>query len=255
MLLTEDEFGAYIRATGVSELPVNAYSADMELWEKYFDLPNRFQKLEPSIQFLTSGYWMCRSEADACRKTISEAMRVRPEIDPSKPDHIAVIADYIALFLHSLSKVIARVFSTYLHPDSREQLSDALLVLLYGGRDRYSHLNELRRIISATQSGVAADRPLTLPAWDKFLQLVRSCLDAPVDVPYSALLVREIAWGYLAGKHDLTFAKQLARENRQAAKLAVMGCDYLLSAAKLPPEVGEIIQNDLLEVQALPASV
>jgi len=252
MLLTEDDLTKYTIATADRVNSVRSHVADIELWERFFAIGTKYWALNQTIEFCTSGYWMTRNDSEACRKTIAEALRIRPELDPAKADHMALVFDLAALFMHSLAKIVAKIFASYLQPENRDDLSDALLTLLYGGRDNYEHLNSLKKLIGASQTGAQNGKPLKLPEWDRFLQLVRHGLDSPTEFPYAALLLREIAWGYLAEKRDLTFATTLAGEKRQAAKIALLGGEYISLAGKLPPEFVSAATNLVLDVQQLP---
>jgi hypothetical protein len=198
---------------------------------------------------------MSANDSEACRKTIAEAMRVRPEVDPSKREHLSLVFDLAALFMHSLSKVVAKLFASYLQPDNRDDLSDALLTLLYGGRENYEHLNTLKRLVATSSSGAQNGKPLTLPEWDRFVQLVRHGLDSPIELPHAALLLRELAWSFLADKQTLAFASLLSAEKRQAAKMALLGAEYISHAGKLPPEFAALATKTLLELQQPPGQM
>jgi hypothetical protein len=103
-----------------------------------------------------------------------------------------------------------------------------------------------------TQTGAQNEKSLRLPEWDRFLQLVRHGLDAPTEFPYAALLLREMAWGNLAEKPELAFAATLAREKRQAAKIALLSAEYISHAGKLPPEFGATVGKLVLDIQQPP---
>jgi len=253
LLLAEDEFETYALATGARGDASTSYTGQIEIWERFFDIGARYKALAESVQFSRSGYWMCASESEACRRTITEALRIRPEVDPAKRDHVSLILDLSALFMHSLSRLVAKLFASYLQPDNREELSHALLTLLYGGRENYEHLNALKKLVGASNPSVQNGKSLTLPEWDRFLQLARHGLDSPIELPHAALILRELAWSFLVEKPTLTFANILSRENRQAAKMALLGAEYISHAGKLPPEFGAIATNMLLDLQQLPS--
>jgi hypothetical protein len=253
LLLAEDEFEKYAVATGATGDASGSYLAQIDIWERFFDIGTQYRALADSVQFSSSGYWMCSSESEACRRTIAEAVRIRPEVDPAKREHISLILDLSALFMHSVSRLVAKLFASYLQPDNRDELSNALLTLLYGGRENYEHLNALKKLISASNPGVQNGKSLTLPEWDRFLQLARHGLDSPIELPHAALLLRELAWSFLVEKPSLGFANTLSGEKRQAAKMALMGAEYISHAGKLPPEFGTIATKTLLELQRLPS--
>jgi len=253
VLIAEDEFEKYALATGARGDTPASYTGQIEIWERFFEIGARYKPLAESVQFSTSGYWMCSSESEACRRTIAEALRIRPEVDPAKRDHISLILDLSALFMHSLSRLVAKLFASYLQPDNRDELSNALLTLLYGGRENYEHLNALKKLVAASNPGVQNGKSLTLPEWDRFLQLVRHGLDSPIQLPHAALILRELAWSFLVEKPSLAFADVLSSENRQAAKMALLGAEYICHAGKLPPEFGSIATKMLLDLQKPPS--
>jgi hypothetical protein len=253
LLLAEDEFEKYALATGARVETAAPHMAQIELWERFFDIATRYRALAESVQFSTSGFWMSSSESEACRRCIAEAVRIRPEVDPSKREHIALIFDLSALFMHSLSRLVAKLFASYLQPDNRDELSQALLTLLYGGRENYEHLNALKKLIASASPNVQNGKSLTLPEWDRFLQLVRHGLDSPIELPYAALLLRELAWSFLAEQPNLGFATLLSAEKRQAAKMALLGAEYISHAGKLPPEFVAIATKTLLGLQQPPS--
>lgn len=253
LLLAEDEFESYTLATGAQVENSDSYTAVIDLWEQFAEIGTRYKPLAESIRFSTSEFWMCSNESEACRRTISEAVRIRPEVDPAKREHISLVLDLTALFMHSISRVVAKVFASYLQPDNREELSQALLRLLYGGRENYEHLTALKKLIAASHRNVQNAESLTLPAWDRFLQLVRHGLDSPTELPYAALLLRELAWSFLVEKPSLTFATTLSGERRQAAKMALLGAEYIVRAGKLPHEFAEVAIETLMELQQLPS--
>src|SRR5258708_28410936 len=204
VLLTGDDLTKYIAATSNGPTDNRSNLADIELWERFFRIGEKYRALNQAVEFSSSRYWMIRSDSEACRKTITWAMRIRPEIDPTKAEHVALVLDLAALFMHSLAKIVAKIFASYLQPKHRDDLSEALLTFLYGGSDNYEHLNSLKTLIGA-QGGVQGERSLKLPEWARVLHLVRHALASPTEFPHAALLLREIAWSNLAEKRDLAF--------------------------------------------------
>ena len=252
MLLTEREFEIYAKATTTQRFRTPAHVANIDLWQRFQDIPQQYNTLLPAIQYSMSGHWMNRSDSEACRKSLTCVTRLSRELDPAKPQHMAVVADLISLFMQSLAKITVQVFASYLQPNFRNELSDALLVLLYGGRDAYDRLNKLQKLVRTNDA--ESSRELALPEWDVFLQLARHCLDAPAEVSKCPLLLREMAWGYLSESDDWQFLKTLAAESPYAAKLSLLGAEYVCRASKLPPEFGARFSALLLAVQQPPVT-
>jgi len=223
--------------------------ANIDLWDRYFSIGSAFTTLIPAITFSKSWYWMVENEAEACRKTLMLLLKLKPELDPDRREHVAVVGDLSALFMHSLAIIVSKIFAQYLKPKQRDDLSNALLYLLYGGRDSYQMRNILRQKILAAKGMEKVDTVLSLPEWDMFVQTVRQTLDSPVELNRTPLIIREISWSLLAGMGNREFAKQLSSRFPQGARFAVLGVDYVCKAAQLPPEFRTILTSELMSIQ------
>lgn len=251
ILLTEDELDLYVQATTNGKEMYLGQTADIANWERFLEIPNRFSRLAEGIQFIRSGYWMIEDAAESCRKLLASLRRLCSELDPKREEHLAVFLDFSSLFARSLAIVVCNLFKAYLHPRAQSDLSEALLMLLYGGREAYEHRNELyKRVLSKEGPQLWSDN-LSLPEWDRFLQLVRQLLDAPAEVQKVPLILREIGFSLLNGDASYDFARILCSESPQAAKFALLIPNYLFRAAKLPPEFGKIVDDVVLGLQPI----
>lgn len=251
ILLTEEELDLYVQATAKGYGTSLGHTAEIDDWEHFLEIPNKFPKLEEGIQFIRSTYWMIDDAAESCRKLLASLRRLSSELDPKREEHLAVFLDFSSLFARSLAIVVCNLFKAYLHPRAQSDLSAALLMLLYGGREAYEYRNELyRRVLSKGGQQPWSDN-LSLPEWDRFLQLVRQLLDAPTEVQRVPLILREVGFGLLKGDGAHYFAKILCSEAPQAAKFALLIPDYLCRAAKLPPEFGKIVDDVVLRLQPI----
>ncbi|HEY0016384.1 MAG TPA: hypothetical protein VGC13_08700 [Longimicrobium sp.] len=245
-LIAEDEFSTFGRATSFAfEKPVGAIG-DISIWDRFFSIGDRYKAIAPAVSFSRSIFWMSESDVEACTRTLYLTRRLSAELDPAKDEHMAVVGDLAALFLHALARIVNTIFAGYLQPENRGQLSSALLLLLYGGRSSYMVRNRLKKMVRVT-----SDEPsdLSLPEWNRFVQLVRQALDAPYELLRSPLIVREAAWSILDHNDSPKFLRTLAAESPQGVRLAVLGIDYLCRASKLPPEFMSRLANLLMEAQ------
>jgi len=248
LLVTEEEFGLYIDATGGKANGVGAHAANVELWESFFEVRSRYPSLAEAIEFSTSYFWQPKTAAAAARRTLAVLRRLRGELDPAKAQHVAIVINMAALFLIAMAGVVMNVFTSYLQPKVMHELSDALLMILYGGKETYDSLNAMRRLVKITNEPDQSE-DLSLPEWDRFVQFVRETLEAPTELARAPLILRELAWAHLSGSPDYGFAGILSTESPRAAKYALLGAEYLCRAAKLPPEFGTQIGDRLLAIQ------
>jgi len=247
-LLTEDDFERYAHCTTPEYADVYGNVSRIEVWEQYFSEFGKFPKIAPASSFLRSGYWMSDSASDACRKTLSVLRRAHPELNPDKQSHVALFFDFAALFSRALALITNQIFKAYLRPDSEADLSDALLTMLYGGRESYNHRNELYQIVKSRNLESETTK-LSLPEWDSFLKLFRQLLDAPVDLQHTPLILKEASLSFLVGGADQDFLRTLCAERPQAARFSVLITDYLAKATKLPTDFIRITDDFLMPVQ------
>jgi hypothetical protein len=189
--------------------------------------------------------------AESCRKLLACLRSIQPELDPSKSEHVAIFFDCCALFSRMLAIVVCHVFKAYLHPKNQTDLAEALLILLYGGRESYQHRNELFKLVKARHTDQAVPE-LALPEWDRFVQLVRQCLDAPFEVQHSPLILREIGFTALSGNNSFDFARVLCNESPQAARFAILIASYLARSVRLPHEFEAICDANLVPLIPAP---
>ena len=245
VLLTEEEFDLYGKLTCPAYSDPTGNVSNIDLWDRLFAVPSKFSRLESAIAFVRSTFWMIDDAAEACRKTLACLRGLHGELDPSHREHLAIFFELCALFARSLAVVVCQIFRSYMLPGKEADLAEALLVMLYGGREAYEHRNELFKLLKNKGS---AETPvdLSLPEWDRFLQLVRQCLDAPFELQRTPLILREAAFAILAGDGSNEFAKTLSRESPQGARFALLVPTYLARAAKLPPEFAKTADDILL---------
>ena len=245
VLLAEDEFDLYAKSTCQNYKSSLGHVSSIDSWDLFFQIVSRFPKLQPGMQFIRATYWMTDDAAEACRKTLACLRGLHQELDPSRAEHVTLFFDFCALFSRSLAILVCQVFRAYLHPTNQGDLSDALLIMLYGGREAYDHRNELFKLVKAKDPDHNPP-DLSLPEWDKFVQLVRQCLDAPRELQNTPLILRESAFSTLRGDTTKEFARTLCAESPQGARFSVLVASYLSRAAKLPPEFSNIADEILL---------
>lgn len=247
VMLTEDDFARYAAATDQDAPDDAGYVGQIELWERFFEIPRRFGRLMRAVRFSKHGYWTAISPGQACRRTIVQTARIARELDPAHREHIALFGELCALFMHALALVTSIIFPAHLQPDTREEMSRALLMVLFGGRESYEQRAGILKYLQKDATG--SDVPeLSVPNWPGLVQLVRNCLDAPNDATVCPLLLREVAWSLLEGSvhPDMTYARGLASGNRHTTKLSVLAAEYLAKATSAPIEFPQAFTRLLL---------
>lgn len=265
VLLAEDEFDIFGDATATEYRTVSANVADIQLWDEMRTLGQRFVPIATLVKYIGSTYWMPTEPGEVCRKTVAALHEVRAELDPVKPQHLALVSDCAAVFARSLALLVAYLFKAYLHPRHQSELEEAVKVLLYGGRDAYEHRNQLYKMLreQREQRDLVEQRPqaeqrekkvagangdLELPEWSRFVHLIRQLLDAPSEAPRAALILRELAFTLLGNKAETAFLRKLCQESPQGARFAVLIVGYLAKSVRLPGEFASHLEGQLLAV-------
>lgn len=246
VLLAEDEFDIFARATSEQYDAATGHTGSIVAWERFVAMKDKYPALTRAVEFGRSGYWMHGEAGEVCRKTIASLQEVRGELDPAKPEHLALVADFTALFARTLALLSSYLFRAYLHPKTQHDLEEAAKVLLYGGRDAYEHRNQLYRLLKEKTIAEGAIGDLALPEWSRFVQLVRQLLDAPPAVACAPLILRELAFAQVLGSADLEFARTLCTESAQAGRFCVLILSYFVKAARLPTEFSSQLEALLL---------
>jgi len=256
LLLTETEFDDFARTTGGADLGPKSSIANLDLWEEYLALQEKFPALKGLVDLAFSGHWMCQTPAEACRKSVALLRSHRGELDPSKPPHIFLVGDSCSLFMESVARITADIFASYLKPAQRDKLSQALLFLLYGGKEAYQYRERILKLVKQPKKGanlLSATEPtkvpeLSPPEWNQFVELIRNCLESPTEAPKAPLILRELSFGALSGASRHDFGKTLSKESPHGTKLAIFGIEYLCKAAMLPSEFAEHFVRILMDL-------
>ena len=231
-LLDEQEFDKFDRA-------LNYPAGTSSYWQSTADifdlrkLGTRFHRLQPFIEYLTAYAWNNLDYTELLRRVIGEGKSVAGEIDPGKPEHLALILEASAVFAIGAASCGGTIFHQYLQPESERQLDEALKSIIWGGRSRYEFVAKLRGEL-LTARGVQDDKaggPLALPRWEEFVQLIRNLLEHPrlgFRVPQ---VLRSAAI-------DVLRSRPLLRESRDVdlplLKLAMLTCRYYGRACAFP---------------------
>ena len=55
--------------------------------------------------------------------------------------------------MESIARITADIFASYLKPDDRDKLAQALLFLLYGGKEAYEYRERILKLVKQPKKG------------------------------------------------------------------------------------------------------
>jgi hypothetical protein len=246
-LLHESEMEPFAAGLDSSIAPIDSCAASIEAWEEFLEIKTKYPTVADYLEFSHSTYWMAKGSGEQCRKLVGKLRRIRDEIDPGKREHLAVFGDALCLFLHAVSEMAVDLFMLLLRPASRDEYSDALLAVLYGGYDNLEAAQKIRRIAL----GADDEDPVSIfPDMPRFEHLIREILQAPLQALPAALMARELAFCNLMGTPGTATSREIASEFPYVSKFIFLASSYLVKALRLPPEFADVYSSQMAAIQA-----
>ena len=203
--------------------------------------------------YIYGGVWG-ENYLSAVRTTIGQMQRVSKELDPQKNHHVAVVMQAAAVFGVGLSECLGIVFRQRLQPKKKEDLSNALRYLIWGGREFYEYASRLRAdLLEAKGRPAGGAEALSLPEWEGFLQLARNLLEHPA----LSFRVPQVLNLYSLGQRVEDFViekpRQLPGQRQEILlllKFSLLVVDYFCKAARVPVDIRKRLERELVREQS-----
>lgn len=245
LLMSEKDFGVYDRAvlypSGTHGVGVSI--ADIE---GLAGIKTRFPALEPLTRYAYNTAFQERSAGAVIRHTIRTLRLVSAELDPAKVEHRALVCDVAAIMAIGIAETTGRIFHQYLHPEEKALLSEALKLLVWGGKEQYQFFNSVREKLVKTDRDSHGDASLELPEWNSFVQLIRNLLERPSDALIIPWLLRQYAVCVL---RSAPLAQYTSSNDLLAVKFSMLVLEYTVKAAGLPHEFLDRLSGPLVKLQ------
>lgn len=228
-----------------------SYAEKFDYWEDLLTSDRRNPNLSNAVLFLRSGFWQVKDEAEAARKCIFLLKSIRGEIDPGKPEQVALTVYLAALFSTAAAGLAHRLFSMFVLPKDQSVYEESLRVSLYGGRDAYEQRSALYRLLVKAR-GHEDPEALGVPGWEHFSKIIRQMMEAPIEATYSAHILQEASFAILGSHNKISSprARKIASTKKRSAQYALNLSSYLFRATKLPSEIETAVSDLLLDLIA-----
>ena len=138
------------------------------------------------------------------------------------------------------------LFLLLLRPTSRDEYTEALLAVLYGGTKIWRQ----PRRFDASQLVPKKTMVSIFPDLPRFEHLVREIVQAPLQALPAALMARELAFRNLTGASETETSRELAKEHVYLSKFVILAATYLTKALRLPTEFAEVYIGQMSEIQS-----
>ena len=246
-ILSDSDFSKFASVT-TSQLDTFSSALEkVDLWEKRTQIKSLFSNLSSLIDYTSVGFWNEKSSGARLRKIITSVLKLKNELNPDKDVHFYLLIDAISMFAISVNELVCTIFNQLLIPNNWNQLDSDLKLMIWDGRDAYEYMNNIRKKLPSGMNPEITE--LSLPEWQKFIELIRSCLDEPYSTNRVPLILKELSFEYLSDsstRDSFDFTKKLISETPQAGRFAIEMVDYFCTATKLPPEFKEHIIRRLM---------
>jgi hypothetical protein len=245
-LFSERLFDNFGSSTSVNYLPNISYLEEMTAWEELSSIKDRFKGLSPLLVYLLNEAPLERSSAEGFRTLLSRLKQVAGEFDVSKPTHRCLYWFAISQSIVFLSGIARDFHNVYDPAGAKDAFASALRYFIWGGRDGYALREKLHRVLQASK-GTDETTAFELPGWDKFVELMRGFMDAPLLVGSAALPIKDLGFRELCAPKelaDLRIVKDL-ETNARSRQFAFATNKYIMSLSRMLSDCGDHVNETL----------
>lgn len=236
-LFSEALFDKFASSASSDYLLPNSYLENVDSWTKLAEIKKHFPQLAELLDFLCSSALLQTNGAHGVRSLMSHIRHASGELDPSKAAHRALYKVALAQFSLFVNEMVRDFHNIFDPAADRAKFEKTLRYYIWGGKENYEIRQRLNSAIKAAK-GVVANEPFEFPAWDKFVDYFRSCLDAPLALSSACLPIKDMAFRELAmpsADIDRRLGQRLKANNR-VRQFSLAAASYFSDASKLPNE-------------------
>lgn len=236
---SEESFERYASSLDASFLLDFTYLDDMDKWDIFIDVPNRFPAMTDLVSYNGTFAALERAGAKGVRQAISALLKAAPEMDPEKDSHFFIYCATVSSFMIFLGQCLSELKDVFSFSMERDEFERVVRYYIWDGKDNFGVRKKMRELLLRSKSDAELNsNDFELPEWDKFLHLVRTCLDAPDAMLPLAYYAKEFAFRMISEPRfdpDLRLKNGLISNNRSRQFLFAAAA-YLVSAGRLPKD-------------------
>lgn len=245
-LFSEPLFDKYATSASPNYLVANSYIENIDSWAKLADVRRNYPALNDLLTYLNSTALLQLSGTQGIRSLMSNMRHISGEMDPSKDSHRSVYKLALAQFNIFVNEM-ARDFHNIFDPQAdKSQFERTLRYYIWGGKENYE-LRQRLNIALKSARGVTETEPFEFPAWDRFVEYFRGCLDSPLSLSATCLPIKDMAFRELTSPVpdiDRRLADRLKANNR-VRQFTLAAVSYFSEASKVPREFREAFSDEL----------
>lgn len=241
-LFDESTFDIYAEANNPAYREIAAYSASLPAWSAYKAALSKWPALSEVAHHVNEAVPLAAASHSALRKLIAVLSHARGEFDPARNEHFAIYCFSVSAAMLLLAEVVGDFRNLFDPKEDKPHFESLLRYYIWGGRESY---NLRKRIHQSRQSAETIE--LDLPEWDRFIELVRSLLDAPTNIAQCVLPAHELGFRNLVpfDSSSDSFDHELITRSSRIRQFLFRVSDYIVRAAKLPRDFQERFEAEV----------
>lgn len=250
-LFSEKLFDNFGLSSSINYIPEMSYLEDMSAWEELLTIKEKSKGLSPLLAYLLNDAALERSSVEGFRTLLARLKQTAGEFDVSKPTHrclYALAVTQAIIFLAGMTREFHTVFDPNM---DKNRFSSALRYFSWGGREGYSLREKLHKALQANR-GQTDTSTFELPGWERFVELMRAFMDAPLLVGSAALPLKDLGFRELSQIREFA-DHRIARElqaNARSRQFALSVNKYIASLSRMLNDSGMHL-NELLSSSAV----
>lgn len=251
-VFSEQLFDSFASSASTDYRVRSSYIENIDAWNKLVELRQQYPALAELVVHLTSTAPLEHSGPQGLRSLMSRVRAAYGELDPAKIPQRVVYKLTLAQFVIFVGEVVREFHNIFDPSADKANFESVLRYFIWGGRENYDLRQRLNVLVKKTK-GVDEPEPFEFPAWGKFVEYVRGCLDAPLAVGAAVLPLMDMAFRDCSTpteEIDRRLAARL-RANNRIRQFAISASAYLIEASRLPKEFHEAFVQELNAIMEL----
>lgn len=240
-LTSEKLFDSFGKLASPSYAEGSTYLDLLEIWEAIFQTGKQNKNLEPLVQFVSQDGPLEQDAVAGFRSLLSRLRKAEGEIDPNKPVHRVLWGLVVSEAVRLLSEMSFEFNNVFDPAMEKTQFETLLRNFVWGGREQYQLRQKLHAFVR-TSKGEEDATQLELPGWERFVEVMRSFMDAPHQTSAGILASKDLAFRELApgGRPDADKRIKSELSSTPRARQALIATNrYLASLSVHLKEFGD----------------
>ena len=180
------------------------------------------------------------------RNLISKCKKIEGELDPIKETHRALFKLTLVQLCFYMSEMVRDFNNIFTHEMSKDEFEKIIRYYVWGGKENYDLRQRLKAALQNAK-GITEIEPFEFPAWERFIELFRSYLDAPLLLGSVCLPLKDLAFREVSSPTTELDRRLFMRleSNKRVRHLILASASYLIEATKLPKDFKTYLSNDV----------